>query len=414
MNGLQLADALTPDRSKALLVKAGYDETEIEDLYRSGIGAVDFDELSEVAAIEVTGSNPPNLSSPDAEWNEYAPKTSQGRIMLVDFYSGAVFRPIALKRFAMFGKSGLPPRFAAMLPTVPLNLKWRFNAVPALLAHTQQDLECAVESLKQTYAGKNHIVFRGQPEQHFIRRGPRTLQLLYGGSSPREPSLPTAAFRKRFPYVSTERHWRAIVADIDFRLTGYTDKRWWVEDSEENIPIGTGMVARWHRVSTMAVGQHYGIPTYGLDVTESLQTAWWFATHLFTEESGFATYTSHAWSALPQEKWPVIYVFWTGTSVRISNLDLPATRPGRQGALFAQGGWGLHGNLCADDLIAVIVLSPEVGVAHGNTSNLFPEAKSDPFYGELLKMKYRLTPDHPLYQAAGLQYVPDYDSGRAS
>lgn len=34
-----------------------------------------------------------------------------------------------------------------------------------------------------------------------------------------------------------------------------------------------GMVANWHRVSTMAMGQHYGIPTYRLDVTESLQTA---------------------------------------------------------------------------------------------------------------------------------------------
>jgi hypothetical protein len=408
MNNAELAEALRAPRSRALLTKAGYDPGEVEDLHESGIGAVHFDEISELAAIELMGSNPPNLSSPDAAWDEYKPKESSGRVMLVDFYSGAVFRPAELKNFAMFGKSGLLPRFAPMLPLAPLNLRWRFTSVPALLAHTHEELRRAAAALQETYAGKNRIVFRGQPEQYFVPREPRTMRFLYGDSSPREPDLLSTAFRKQFPYVSTERHWRAIVADIDYRLTGYKDTRWWVEDRMENVPVGQGMVAQWHRVSTMAVGQHYGIPTYGLDVSESLDAAWWFATHRFKEEGGKAHHVPHNWNSLPLEKWPVIYVFWTGTSVGISKLELPATRPGRQRALFVQGGWGLHGNLCAEDLIAVIVLAPEVGVASGDTATLFPEPKDDPFYGELLKLKARLTSAHPLYEAAALQYVPDY------
>jgi len=411
MNDLELAEALRPDRSKALLIKVGYDAGEVEDLHGSGIGAVDFNELSEAAAIEITGSNPLNLCSPDAAWDEYVPKNSTGRVMLVDFYSGALFRPIELRSFAMFGKTGLSPRFAPMLPLAPLSLRWRFTSIPALLPRTHEELEHAAAALRETYAGKNRIVFRGQPEQYFIPREPSTLRLLYGDSSPQEPNLLTTAFRKRFPYASTERHWRAIVADIDYRLTGYKDTRWWVEDRQESVFVGEGMVARWHRVSTMAMAQHYGLPTYGLDVTESLDAAWWFATHDFKEEGGKASYIAHDWSSLPLQKWPVIYVSWTGTSVRISNLELPATRPARQEALFTSGGWGPHGNLCAEDLIAVIVLAPEVGAAPGNTATLFPEPTDDPFYAELLKLKARLTPTHPLYTAAGLQYIPDYAYG---
>jgi hypothetical protein len=408
MNNVELADALMPARSRGLLTKVGYDPDEVEDLLESGIGAVDFDELSELAAIEVMGSNPPNLCSPDAAWDEYTPKRPSRRVMLVDFYSGAVFRPAELRNFAMFGKSGLSPRFAPMLPLAPLNLRWRFTSIPTLLAHTHEELKRAAAALQETYAGKNRIVFRGQPEQYFIPRESRTIRLLYGDNSSREPNLLSTAFRKQFHYVSTERHWRAIVADIDYRLTGYKDSRWWVEDRMENLFLSQGMIAKWHRVSTMAMGQHYGIPTYGLDVSESLDAAWWFATHRFKDEGGKARYVPHNWNSFPLQKWPVIYVFWTGTAVGISELELPATRPGRQRALFAQGGWGLHGNVCADDLIAVIVLAPEVGIAPGDTTTLFPEPKDDPLYGELLKLKVGLTSAHPLYKAAGLQYVPDY------
>lgn len=120
-----------------------------------------------------------------------------------------------------------------------------------------------------------------------------------------------------------------------------------------------------------------------------------------------ARYVPHNWNSLPIQEWPVIYVFCTGTAIGISQLELPATRPGRQEALFAQGGWGLHGNICADDLIAVIALAPDVGVALSDTASLFPEPKDDPLYGELLRLKARLTPAHPLYNAAGLHYVPE-------
>src|SRR5687768_15515028 len=163
MNNVELADVLMPARSRAVLTRVGYDPGEVEDLHESGIGAVDFDELSELAAIEVMGSNPPNLCSPDAAWDEYTPKRSSGRVMLVDFYSGAVFRPAELTNFAMFGKSELSPRFEPMLPLAPLNLRWRFTSIPALLAHTHDELKRAAAALQETYAGKNRIVFRGQP-----------------------------------------------------------------------------------------------------------------------------------------------------------------------------------------------------------------------------------------------------------
>jgi hypothetical protein len=206
-----------------------------------------------------------------------------------------------------------------------------------------------------------------------------------------------------------EHLWWAIIADIDYRLTGYSDKRWWVEDRIESIPVGDGAIARWHGVSTMAMAQHYGVPTYGLDVTQSIMTAWWFATHRFVS-STISRYLPLCWTGTEMSKWPAIYVFRTSTASRISNLDLPAIRPQRQQAVFAQGGWGTHGNLCVDDLVAVVLLAPEVGTAPGATADIFPLQEHDAMYRELIALKTRLTPKHRLYKAAGLEYVFELSS----
>ena len=40
----------------------------------------------------------------------------------------------------------------------------------------------------------------------------------------------------------------------------------------------------------MALGQHYGIPTHGLDVTTSLDIATWFATNKWTNNGEWASY----------------------------------------------------------------------------------------------------------------------------
>ncbi|MNV66712.1 hypothetical protein D3C71_1594820 [compost metagenome] len=145
------------------------------------------------------------------------------------------------------------------------------------------------------------------------------------------------------------------------------------------------------------------MPTFGLDVTTSLDTAWWFATHKFHERDDTAWYTRHEWHEKPSENWPVIYVFRSSDWDPIHNLELAAERPRRQAAVLAHGSWGVHGNIVADDLIAVFVLAPSFGVAPAETRDIFPS--NDPFYRELLALKASIGDKHPLYCGAGLKHV---------
>ncbi|MCY1247359.1 hypothetical protein D9M72_606800 [compost metagenome] len=99
----------------------------------------------------------------------------------------------------------------------------------------------------------------------------------------------------------------------------------------------------------------------------------------------------------------MIYIFRSSDWDPIHNLELAAERPRRQAAVLAHGSWGVHGNIVADDLIAVFVLAPSFGVAPAETRDIFPS--NDPFYRELLSLKASIGDKHPLYCGAGLKHV---------
>jgi hypothetical protein len=136
----------------------------------------------------------------------------------------------------------------------------------------------------------------------------------------------------------------------------------------------------------MALAQHYGVPTYGLDVTHSARFAWWFATHAFDSQTG--KYSSHVIPKdLPIHSRPVVYVIRSKHSVGLGELGLIATRPDAQAGVFLHGSWGTHGNICAEDLIAILVLGHGVGECDERLERLFPRPDSDPVYRELLDLK---------------------------
>ena len=72
---------------------------------------------------------------------------------------------------------------------------------------------------------------------------------------------------------------------------------------------------------------------------------------------------------------------------------------------FIFGGWGAHGNACAADLIAAIVLSPDVGVYDNPVDSLFPRPEADPMYRELLRIRDAVANRPPLQHVTGLEHV---------
>ena len=384
----------------------GYSTQDIDDLHSSGILAIDMAELQLEDRLEFLGSDPESLLSPYMDLNHFKPLKASLDVVLVDYYTGAKLKPMKLDPLAVFGRRGLDPHpRPTWFESEQLQaLRSRFNRIPVRSVTSKQQLDQELELFRAASTPRSPIFFRGQTNQYFVDRKPRVKEFLYGDCSAQEPSLPSTAYRRRFNYLTAERHWKAIVADIDYRLSGYAAKHWWVEDESEYFFLTRGgQYARWHRLSTMSISQHYGLPTFGLDVTTSLDTAWWFATHKFNERDDTAWYTRHEWHDQPSESWPVIYVFRSSDWDPIHNLDLAAERPRRQDAVLAHGSWGVHGNIVVDDLIAVFVLAPSFGVAEAETGDIFPQ--NDPFYRELLSLKASIGDKHPLYRGAGLKHV---------
>ena len=136
----------------------------------------------------------------------------------------------------------------------------------------------------------------------------------------RETSLPSAAFRERFNYGEAELLIQSVVRDIEYRLTGAKSRTHWVEEEFEMVYVSDGgMAARWS-ARTMALAQHYGIPTNGLDVTRSARFGWWFATHAFNYKSG--KYTTHVVpERTPLHSRPVVYVLRSRHAVDLGDLE---------------------------------------------------------------------------------------------
>ncbi len=148
----------------------------------------------------------------------------------------------------------------------------------------------------------------------------------------------------------------------------------------------------------MGLAQHYGIPTHGLDITTSIEVALWFAFHEWYEYA--AASSECCWyrrlvrePKSATDEYPVLYIIATDRDLKrdldqVEFAELPAVRPTRQHAYLHYGGWGLHTNICAEDVVAAVFLSelfepPDLP----SVQYLFPDEKEDPLYGELLELK---------------------------
>jgi hypothetical protein len=149
-------------------------------------------------------------------------------------------------------------------------------------------------------------------------------------------------------------------------------------------------------VFVSGLAQHYGIPTDGLDLTDSIDVAVWMA--LMEQQSDIvgdricAQYRVRPIS----DSLPVIYLLLTEdpppgslSDVGKDFVSLHSTRQQRQRAHLHFGGWGLHTNLCAEEALAAVFLSHKVQVNLAEPQFIFPNSKDDPFFARLLELRDR-------------------------
>ncbi|RKD86560.1 FRG domain-containing protein [Mangrovibacterium diazotrophicum] len=286
------------------------------------------------------------------------------------------------------------------------------NRIPKLICNDITQLNSIIDSVKAENKDLE-IYFRGQNKHWDLNRSELTNELLYGQTDIEELSLPTSASRENFDFDG-------FSAILQFQLQGLIyskfekekfdklDKIWplWGNFSPyENIEIDKKHEEfrrlyysfEWD-LMTMGLGQHYGIPTHGLDITSDINVALWFATNQYDkyEERG----KEYAWyKPLKREHkaklsdYPVIYIIGTKKGLKrdldqIEFIDIKAERPKRQKAYLHYGGFGLHSNICAEDVIAAVFLTEDFKFKQCYTTDyLFPNHTDDPFYKALLELR---------------------------
>lgn len=235
---------------------------------------------------------------------------------------------------------------------------------------------------------ENGVFFRGQTSFYELERDAGVKRLLFADSCSVEPSLITSASRSVFNYDSLHFGLRHFVQEHVFSADSASRRDEWRKHAAS--PLCELDYA------LMALAQHYGFPSHGLDVTLSLDVATWFATNKFRKDSmGQCTYGAIATDEWPADsgRWPVIFAFQMVThSIRqslhdcreLDHFGYGARRPAAQQAKFFLGGHSDHQNRLAECVVCMFRLRPGTYQTTATFDRLFPRPEDDSAYRLML------------------------------
>lgn len=220
-------------------------------------------------------------------------------------------------------------------------LRVPFIKVPRFIVDSAEEL---YDLLKDIYSLR--FLFRGQPSEYYLNRSIALMRKLYNDAQAKEPSLASYAVRTNSMFEKHYIEWATIIKTYLYLTLGQ-EKAEEYFDKEDDFNF---------YMLCLSIAQHYGLPTYGLDVSDSLATALFFALNEFTpiDES------KREYKYTKKEKGnSIIYVFspTKGESFNYNRFDLNPNlfpRPFMQKASFAHCSWGYAKNAIAERLVAAI------------------------------------------------------------
>lgn len=382
------------DKNRAALQEIGYSPLQVQALHEGHLIGIPFDEIgvraSTLGVLPIDEKNVANLQGTEDSLSD---ATFLDGWVLDSMYNSA-FMARDKTNLGLYGsKDVFRDHFAKVHAAMPPqdHVRVKHYAIPVYDMFSIDELQKLVNLIGPgTY-------FRGQNRGYSLDRPPLVGQLMYGSATVVEPSLITADGRHGVNYDHYHSGFQLVAQSILYQnapehqlVPGKIREQW-----REMAVTGT-----WD-AAVMALGQHYGIPTPGLDVTTSLEVAIWFATNEFTKiAEGQARYVPLLTNALSSNpaSWPTIYIFhpvtWTqAPSIQpiysIEKLGLDAVRPNQQAAFFFMGGHGTHLNRAAEALVAIVRLGPVQWSTGLKYRKLFPPPELDPAYRYLLEAKSR-------------------------
>lgn len=230
------------------------------------------------------------------------------------------------------------------------------------------------------YSPNHKILLRGQNTFYQLQRDdPKELMQLYYNSNAKEPSFLPSMTRRTLNYYDTVSVWHNVAALLLQRLkTNHPS----VDDS---IRLSEGF-----HLFALAVAQHYGLPSVGLDLTDDLGVALWFALYEATYSS---TEPVKANLISADCNTANIYVFRCDkrTYFKFSDVvgDIGINRPVAQHAYFNHCGWGMQRNQMALQLMCAFrvdrSMAKELPIDYIHT--IFPRIEDDEVLRILLEIK---------------------------
>jgi hypothetical protein len=279
----------------------------------------------------------------------------------LDTYYGQTFDALDHPAAAFYGQT-------EALPESPFDalanegfLRVPFRRIPRRSVASRAEIETIIARVTTYFAGTGMmLLLRGQTTEYLLRRSSAAASMLYGSEAVFEPSLQPSAARAAIPLEAVMPQWCTILGLFASRCTA--EATGWIPDADARAQFWQEWdklrQSEWLHSFALALAQHYGLPSAGLDTTDRLDIALFFALrdHVRTGP--------HAFRAAPTaSQSPVLYLTiqheegWMNYDT-FAPAAFPMVRPIAQSAKFLHLGWGYHRNAPARQILAALYLDP--------------------------------------------------------
>lgn len=349
-----------------------------------------------------------NLERFRNECSPFSPARSERPLpageLLVDTYYGQAFDFAVFEESAIYGETGELPEYPLDVLANYGFLRVPFKRIARCLVRGRDELEGVLAEASARHAGP--LVVRGQSREYLLGRSEEALECLYGDAAALEPSLSPSAERPGVPPLEDVMpEWCGFVRFYVGAIAG-THSSSLPDEAREHIErelllLGAGPDLY---LLALSLAQHYGLPSMGLDVTDDLDSALFFAQSDFErvpEDERWSSRKDHRGTA-GQE--PVLYVFAPFGRDQLEYESyrpslFPRGRPDHQSARFLHTGWGMNRNACARNLCIALYLDPDGDFgAIRSAEQMFPGPGDDHFGGVLDNIRaWDVSPEFTAY-----------------
>lgn len=345
-----------------------------------GFRKLGSDELKD--GVELNLRPHSNIFSPFSRVDR-AVKTSE-KSLVVDENYGLIYDDWFHRAPGLYGQT-------EVLPGGPLDhlategfLRTPFRRIPRIAVESPQKVRETVEIIRELSTDRT-LLFRGQNREFLIPRDGRTLLSLFGDEDAREPSILASAVRKGVLMSDLLPEWCGLV---NTTLRGSLEAILKVPDfaAHEGLLRAqyNGLCSKYiFGQFALALAQHYGLPSNGVDTTTCLEAALSFALHEYTPSTSSPGYLKvnrpTSWDdppvlymlAIPKQQYEIRFR-------NIAPIFAVGSRPEAQNACFIHSGWGRRGNDATRWLVAALyIMEPFRFDLVSDPVTLFPSPETD-------------------------------------